>query len=291
MESLFTDPYKIESNGLFAKDSTVPDIKDTGSKDDANLSFQLGIPPKFSLPPNAGGLFLRRGMMNAIGKMASAAPFYMGIGYMYTYDSNIAEKIGGYPKGAILRYTDSNDRSHLVESLLENNKVDFRVHGPDGSSWAVITGGSRSFFVNWNSLAVIPLSIKNTGFNNADYSPISGVYKAVKDCVIYASNLIVTGESSTGADIALCVSIDVDDVENSNEVKSARWLPVATMIWLTTNGTPDGILPSTGAIYLKAGTSIALCGIGSASNVVFKESAFAANKYDQSLLCFELAEV
>lgn len=287
MESLFTEPYKIESNGLFAKDSTVSDINDVGNQNDTDLSFQLGIPPKFSLPPNNGGLFLRRGMLNAIGKMASAAPFYMGIGYMYTYDDDIAEKIGGYPKGAILRYTDTNGRSHLVESLLENNKVDFRIYGPDGSSWAVITGGSRSFFVNWNSLTTKNVEITTAGNTNTTvYTPVAKEIVVEKDSVVFCGNLhydVVRTVTGASFDLAICIRSVIDGV--------STWVPLATAVWDNSGNTSIGRINTLGSVYMKAGTSIALCGWGTFGAITAIEASDSNYPFDGAFLCFELAEV
>lgn len=320
MESLYKEPYKIESKTLFAggENARVSEISEDGSyvnsenvKVTTDLNYQEGIPVRFSQPPGGGGEYLRRGMLNAIGKMASAAPFYMGIGYMYTFEKDIAKKIGGYPKGAILRYTDANGRSHLVESLIPNNDVDFTEpmtseenappRGPDGSSWAVITGGNRSFFVNWGSLKVCPLTISQTTADSTRYTPITTEVVVQKDSIVYSGNLNFSASASgTGiADLAVCIKtkliITITKEDGTSEDQLTElWVPIATAAWWSSETAHAGRIYSSGGVFLKAGTSICVCAIGKLGGLSLIPATpipGAIQNYDNSFLCFELAEV
>ena len=147
MQNLPSDPYKIKYPGLFASDSSaiVSDIS-TSDTDTEVMNFRDGIPQIYSKNPADGGKYLELGMVNAIGKMASVGPYYSQIGYVYTYEPEVAEVIGGYPKGAVLRYTNSAGESVLVLSLVGDNKNNF-VSNPsliDGVHWRNITTPANS---------------------------------------------------------------------------------------------------------------------------------------------------
>lgn len=104
-------------------------------------NFEDGIPANFSAPKSGGGSYFQRGMMNAIGNMASANGFFRQCGGFYTYDSEVATAIGGYPKGCVLHWY-SEGKYKAIRSLVDDNTWDFTQNGVDGIHWAdVSTGG------------------------------------------------------------------------------------------------------------------------------------------------------
>lgn len=104
-------------------------------------NFEDGIPANFSAPKSGGGSYFQRGMMNAIGNMASANGFFRQCGGFYTYDAEVATAIGGYPKGCVLHWY-SEGKYKAVRSLVDDNTWDFTQNGVDGIHWAdVSTGG------------------------------------------------------------------------------------------------------------------------------------------------------
>lgn len=149
MQSLPEAPYKIKYPGLFASGdgAIVSEIKSTNA-DPSVMNYKDGVPEVFAQDPNEDGKFLELGMVNAIGKMASAGPYMSQIGYVYTYEPEIAEAIGGYAKGAVLRYSNAAGETVLVQSCKENNKANF-VANPgliDGENWSLITTEPTSVY-------------------------------------------------------------------------------------------------------------------------------------------------
>lgn len=102
---------------------------------DANLvNFADGFPSVYTAPKSNGGKFVTRGELNAIGNLATKNEYYRMCGGINTFDPVFAQKIGGYPKDAILDYFDGVNLFKVI-SLEEDNKQDFR-NGFLGEKWA-----------------------------------------------------------------------------------------------------------------------------------------------------------
>lgn len=97
-------------------------------------SFPDGFPSSFSAPSSSGGNYITRGQMNAIGRLASQAEFFDAIGHLRTFDADFCTAIGGYPKGSIL-WEYSSGTIRAVESLVEDNTINFLTYGVDGTNW------------------------------------------------------------------------------------------------------------------------------------------------------------
>lgn len=154
MTNTISSPYKIKyraDDGVpFASGSSslVSDISVKENVNDA-MSFQKGVPSIYAVLKENGGKYFERGMANAIGRMSSAGAYCSQLGNIYTYNEEVAEAIGGYPKGAILRYdktyTDASGNKYtesvLVQSLEENNKNNFNEDGTlvDNVHWMIIS--------------------------------------------------------------------------------------------------------------------------------------------------------
>lgn len=162
----FTTEYKAPYTFASSADALVSDIG-TGIGDGLSVNFPSGIPPVYSILPANGGKYFERGIVNSIGKMASMGPYMSQIGYMYTYEPDVADAIGGYPKGAILRYTDATGNTQLVQSCIANNSNNF-VSDPsliDGKKWIVISTQdispiTENIFPSYNEF-VFPQQIYN----------------------------------------------------------------------------------------------------------------------------------
>lgn len=107
-------------------------IKD--ATDAAKVNFFDGFPSSYSAPHENGGNFVTRGQLNAIGNLASKNEFYRMCGGINTFDQEFADKIGGYPKDAILDYFDGINLLKVI-SLVADNKYDFNKFG-FGGKWA-----------------------------------------------------------------------------------------------------------------------------------------------------------
>jgi hypothetical protein len=117
-------------------------IKDDTDKNLVN--FADGFPSVYSSPKSKNGKFVTRSELNSIGNLATKNDFYRMCGGINTFDPVFAQKIGGYPKNAILDYFDGVNLFKVI-SLVEDNKHDFR-DGSFGAKWAklgtneIITG-------------------------------------------------------------------------------------------------------------------------------------------------------
>ena len=125
---------------------------DTISGDKVN--FVDGFPSVYGSPTSQGGKLMTRGEMNAIGHLASVNEYYRRCGGINTFDPELAMKIGGYPRGAVLEIIEDLDY-HKVISLVDDNKVDFNgdtlteqqiaagitLGSIDGVNWAYCANG------------------------------------------------------------------------------------------------------------------------------------------------------
>ena len=103
--------------------------------DKSGFNYREGVPAMYMART---GKKVVRADINGMGRMVSQAGFFNASGGYYTFDPAIAEAIGGYPYGAILRWKDPDSGLvRIVRSLKPDNKDDF-VADPsliDGDSW------------------------------------------------------------------------------------------------------------------------------------------------------------
>lgn len=101
-------------------------------------SIQEGFPPITMLPKKQGGVPPEGKDFNGLGNLLSQFYFYVQNGGLYTFEQDVSDKIGGYPKGAILAFVDAEKGiSYFVISLIANNTYNF-VTNPeyiDGEKW------------------------------------------------------------------------------------------------------------------------------------------------------------
>lgn len=104
-----------------------------------SISFQYGIPPKYSGPVEKGGKYITRQMVNALGQIGSQAAFFEQCGGYYTFDERVCSEIGGYPKDAVLSfYDEGTGLFRRVRSLVDDNKWNFLLYGVDGVHWTYV---------------------------------------------------------------------------------------------------------------------------------------------------------
>ena len=107
-------------------------------------SINLGFLPITSEPLDDGGLPPERTDFNGMFYLSTDQRVFLQNGGFITYDDNVATAIGGYPKGAILGYLDSNNNFDFVVSLVENNQnTNFNTNPAwiDGTYWAYADSG------------------------------------------------------------------------------------------------------------------------------------------------------
>jgi hypothetical protein len=133
-------PYKFDApwaSGAGGSYLTNPVPVTTGSGNAA--SQDLGFPPNTAVDPSAGGVPPDISDFNGMGYYATAWLQWLQAGGRIVYDAVFAAAIGGYPRGAVLRSSATDDQFWL--STAENNATD-----PDGGSPA-----------DWTSLFVGPI--------------------------------------------------------------------------------------------------------------------------------------
>lgn len=102
------------------------------------VNFVEGFPSVYAAPASSGGKYVSRGEMNALGNLASNDLFYHKCGGINVFDAALSNVIGGYPKGAILKYH-HNDFLYDVISLQENNTWNYIDNGIDNEHWAYLS--------------------------------------------------------------------------------------------------------------------------------------------------------
>ena len=106
-----------------------------------SATYNEGFPSITMTPISTGGKAPSGKDMNGVLNELSDHIVYQNKGSLYPFDSAFAEKIGGYPKGAVL----INDNLNLAfQSLIDNNKTNFNTQNY-ADKWVVVFG--NEFFV------------------------------------------------------------------------------------------------------------------------------------------------
>lgn len=115
----------------------------TGSN---SASVTEGFPEITSLPASQGGLPPERADFNGMFYLSTDQKVYLQNGGIITFSSDVSNKIGGYPKGAVLDYLQENGSYTKVRSLIEDNTYNF-VTTPsyiDNEKWAMLDFGGAN---------------------------------------------------------------------------------------------------------------------------------------------------
>lgn len=131
------------------------ELKPIANVTGTDVNFVDGFPSVYSSPLSQGGKLVSRGEINAIGNLASVNEYYYRCGGLNTFDPELAMKIGGYSRGAVLEILEGLDY-HKVVSLVDDNKMDFNsdaltpqqiaagitLGSIDGVNWAYCANGT-----------------------------------------------------------------------------------------------------------------------------------------------------
>lgn len=96
--------------------------------DPMGLSYPIGVPPSMTVPRHMGGAPFSRQTINGLAYQASLCGFLNQIGFDTTFSTEVCEKIGGYPKGAILRYLEDALNDPILdkaEAQYEKGEISF----------------------------------------------------------------------------------------------------------------------------------------------------------------------
>lgn len=192
--------------------------------DAAKVNFFDGFPSSYSSPHENGGNFVTRGQLNAIGNLASKNEYYRMCGGINTFDPVFAQKIGGYPKDAILDYFDGVNLIKVI-SLVEDNMQDFRS-GMFNNKWAELgtnnvlqgsvivgsIGGSYSRYIN---------DVYHIGIYPAPKSGIVNIQQ--RSLSFEIKNMSTNDAMLAGCGILCSVFGSVDDVVYPSKTSSTEF--------------------------------------------------------------------
>ena len=193
------------------------------------VNFATGFPVASQIPPMSGGMSVKRNDFNELGYEATLGGFMWQIGYKPTFSQTVCDKIGGYPKGAILTDYSLLDEDNTADqgvfnmgdfaivrdviSLKDNNTKNF-VKSADNPTPYEIGSADENGDVWWDYVD----RTENSSIHAPDYSTL--VHMATKHCV--GSDLI-TWTSDINGWILL-----VAEREQTEE-----WIPRGDTTWPT----------------------------------------------------------
>lgn len=127
--------------------NTIPAIN-TDSTNPQLADLTNGFPEITSLDPDDGGIPAERKDFNGLGYLTTLYDYFYQAGGTFTWNSTVANAIGGYPLGARLWYTDSNGVTLILRSTKGNNLDDFtQDQSYIGTSWVKDTVTTDTFQV------------------------------------------------------------------------------------------------------------------------------------------------
>lgn len=145
------------------KGETVVPVSELDPFSDSGNEGALGFDSKYqwngSVPPSR---FVTRQLMNKLLGQISGRQFLKQCGALDTFDQNVCDAIGGYPRGAVLQYLDG-DVLYDVVSMRDKNDTDYTKVGIDGTNWSIYgssvfmyvypdygSTGSENILKKWN---------------------------------------------------------------------------------------------------------------------------------------------
>ena len=134
---------------LFAGELVIPagsthtdDLCPVPKTDDTDVCFDNGYPSGYD-NTNGSDKAIERNKFNWLLRAFSQASYFGQTGIRYTYNSDVATAIGGYPLGAVLAHDDGTSIRNVV-SLVDNNSYDFVTNGVDNQHWKYLDDASNS---------------------------------------------------------------------------------------------------------------------------------------------------
>ena len=176
-------PSRIAIKRPFAESGLITPIQDASGD---SVNYPQGFPSIYGVPASEGGKYVGRGEINAIGNVATNDLFYHKCGGINTFDAAFAEKVGGYPKGAVLQYLNGNYIYDVI-SLIDNNMFDFASSNTiDGANWAYCNKETSS------SDRILVVESSTTVNANNSQGLLLGVFKAPKNgFIVFEGNYTV----------------------------------------------------------------------------------------------------
>ena len=201
------------------------------------MNITQGFPSVYGIPKSSGGKYVSRSDMNSLGFLATNDIFYHKCGGLNTFDASFSDKIGGYPKGAVLQFLNGNYLYNVI-SLHDNNTFNFvSENSINGVDWAYcneeMASTDRILVLESNQ------TLFSTGTNSSSITyteTFLGVFKATKSGpIIFEGELepiIVLVGSQPSGNIGVGIFI-IDLGESYNEIPElsidtiSQWTAVA----------------------------------------------------------------
>lgn len=125
-------------------------------------SLQKGFPEITQKSADEGGLPPVRADFNGMFYLSTDQRTYLQNGGIITFSQAVSDKIGGYPKGAILDFVDEVAHSYKkVMSLIDDNTYNFVEDSSliDGTHWVELTLGSGGGGVELGTVVCMPFGV------------------------------------------------------------------------------------------------------------------------------------
>ena len=201
------------------------------------MNITQGFPSVYGIPKSSGGKYVSRSDMNSLGFLATNDIFYHKCGGLNTFDASFSDKIGGYPKGAVLQFLNGNYLYNVI-SLHDNNTFNFvSENSINGVDWAYcneeMASTDRILVLESNQ------TLFSTGINTSSITyteTFLGVFKATKSGpVIFEGEIepiIVREIAQPSGSIGVGIFI-IDLGESYNEIPElsidtiSQWTAVA----------------------------------------------------------------
>ena len=200
------------------------------------MNITQGFPSVYGIPKSSGGKYVSRSDMNSLGFLATNDIFYHKCGGLNTFDASFSDKIGGYPKGAVLQFLNGNYLYNVI-SLHDNNTFNFvSENSINGVDWAYcneeIASTDRILVLESNQTL---FSTATTASSEVYTETFLGVFKATKSGpVIFEGEIepIIVEPDSHSGDTGIGIFI-IDLGESYNEIPElsidtiSQWTAVA----------------------------------------------------------------
>lgn len=120
-----------------ADEELINEIQQQVALEPHNPTIQYGFPLLTMIPKIQGGEPPAGQDINGLFKVVSSHNFYQSTGGNYTFNQELSDAIGGYPKGAELKILSSEGERVTVYSLIDDNTYNFVEHPEyiDGIHW------------------------------------------------------------------------------------------------------------------------------------------------------------
>lgn len=149
LKSEIIQPAALQAPFAVSGDKNIPNYEAVGTE---SCSIKLGFLPITSeqLPPDGNGQAPERTDFNGMFYLTTDLRVFVQNGGLITFDSAVSTKIGGYPEGAVLAYTDVNNNISIVRSCIDNNTQNF-ITDPtliNGAVWELVYFNNFSLLKN-----------------------------------------------------------------------------------------------------------------------------------------------